>query len=512
MTEIKPASHVRRTDHEIDYHTQPRRNFSVTATHLQQLHAHRDGQVKDPSHLPIRAVHRGQSDTRNLAVRPHSPVSGGESEFTAAETKRVVPASAHIGLASAWLLILLSVSLSAHAQDQLFNWSEVSVGHFYINTPAVGDLNGDGQLDAVVSASGCDAQACNVASTAIVMAVSHDLAPLPGWPVQTNQVGSLLPPTPPIVTDLDADGRAEVLVGHAQNFYVLTGDGQLLWQQTVDEFFRKRAAVADVDGDGHPEIVAPADQYLGQAKIYVWRADGEPFPGSPLALDEFYASPPAIHGQSGRTLLAVGGGNGFTQSGGKLYLFAFDAAEPLLRLQWQQPVGPHPITPPAFADLDGDGQPEILGGAYTPSVYAVRAADGRRVEGWPQPVGNGLLAAPTILDYDGQKWIFALALDGSLYAWNHQGQQQWMLPTAPNSIEHITVADVDRDGQPELLLGVHGGVLAVDLQGHVIRQWRVGDSWLTTALAAEFVPGQTMVIFGRVDNVTEQARLSLFQM
>jgi hypothetical protein len=424
----------------------------------------------------------------------------------------VVPLSARIILASALLFIILSMNISANAQVQLPHWSEVSVGYFYINTPAVGDLNGDGQLDTVVSASGCDAQTCNVAATAIVTAVSHGLTPLPGWPIQIDEVGSLLPPTPPIVTDLDADGRAEVLVGHAQHFYVLTGEGQLLWQQTVDEFFRKRAAVADLDGDGQPEIVAPADQYLGQAKIYIWRADGDSFPGSPLVLDEFYTSPPAIHGQSGRTLLVVGGGNGFAQSGGRLYLFAFDEAERWLRLQWRQLVGQHPITQPAFADLDGDGHQEILGGTYTPSVYAVRAADGSPVRGWPQPVGSGLLATPTILDHDGQKWIFAIALDGSLYAWNHQGQQRWMLPAAPNSIEQITLADVDRDGQPDLMLGVHGGVIAVDLQGQMIRQWHVGDSWLTTALAAEFAPGQTMVIFGRVDNVTEQAKLSLFQM
>jgi hypothetical protein len=51
---------------------------------------------------------------------------------------------------------------------------------------------------------------------------------------------------------------------------------------------------------------------------------------------------------------------------------------------------------PALADLDGDGQPEIVSGSEAGKLYAWHA-DGRAVDGFPIDLGYKLWASPTVL-------------------------------------------------------------------------------------------------------------------
>jgi hypothetical protein len=409
-----------------------------------------------------------------------------------------------------FLITVLMSSVGAGARAETVRVWEVPVGYFFVTTPATGDVDGDARLDIVVTASGSDQQPFATATSGLVTAVASDGTILPGWPVMTNEPVGFLSPTAAAVADLDGDGRGEVIFGHGHSLYVFRGDGQLLWQRQVDGFFKKQPVAHDLDGDGQLEVINSTDQFLGHAKIYIWRSDGEPYPDSPLRLREFYASSPAVSQEAGCTLLAVGGGNGFTATGGSLYLFAWEQGQ--VQLRWQLDIGHHPIAKPTFADLDGDGSLDIVGGTYTPSVYAVRVSDGRFIEGWPQPVRGSVFTSPAVIRHQGQNMILAMALDGMLYAWDYQGLGLWTVEVEPNAIDHLTLADINSDGEAEVILGVNRGILVIGTDGTHVNRWELGNYWVTAILTAPLDgSGTSTLILGGVDNETEEAKLFLIR-
>lgn len=417
------------------------------------------------------------------------------------------------GLRRIGYLFLIAVwvsRLSVGARAETVRVWEVPVGYFFVSTPATGDVDGDGQLDIVVTASGSDQQPFATATSGRVTAVASDGTILPGWPVMTNEPIGFLPPTAATVADLDGDGRGEVIFGHGHSLYAFRGDGQLWWRQQVEGFFKKQPVAHDLDGDGQLEVINSTDQFLGHAKIYIWRSDGQPYPNSPIWLWEFYASSPAIFQDAGRTLLAVGGGNGFTAAGGSLYLFAWEHEQ--MQLRWQMDIGHHPIARPTFADVDGDGSLDLVGGTYTPSVYAVRTSDGRFIDGWPQPVRGSVFTSPAVIRHQGTSMILAMALDGMLYAWDYQGLGLWTVEVEPNAIDHLTLADINADGESEVILGVNRGIMVIGTDGTHVSRWELGNYWVTAILTAPLGGSSvSTLILGGVDNETEEAKLFLLR-
>jgi hypothetical protein len=400
--------------------------------------------------------------------------------------------------------IMVSLTVTAFAQPVPV-W-EMAVGYFFVNTPAMGDVDGDGEPDIVVTASGSSLEQLAVSTTGIVTVVNSDGIPLPGWPVITDDQVGLQPPTPATVFDLDGDGRAEILFGHGHTLSVLSGDGRLLWQKRVEGFLKRKPEVADLDGDGRFEIISSADQFLGQARVYVWRLEGQAYPGTPFMLDEFFASSLSVYQSAGHTLMAVGGGNGYTGEGGSLYLFA--PSNGTLRLQWQRDIGQHPIAKPVFSDVNGDGIIDIVGGTYAPSVYAVSSSDGQFLHGWPRLVRGGVFTSPAVFQDGKQTIVLAVTLGGTLYAWDDQGRLLWTIAVDPNAVDQMTLGDINGDGTREVVLGVNGGVVAVSMNGLDFNYWELGDYWVTgTIVTPQRSDGTSRLVLGGVNNYTEEAKL-----
>jgi len=75
------------------------------------------------------------------------------------------------------------------------------------------------------------------------------------------------------------------------------------------------------------------------------------------------------------------------------------------------------------ADLDGDGEPEVIFGTKGGTLYAFTGATGQIVPGFPISIGGGLTGSPAVT-YDsktGNLYLAAIGLDGYLYSWTFKG-------------------------------------------------------------------------------------------
>jgi hypothetical protein len=205
------------------------------------------------------------------------------------------------------------------------SWCETG----WYSSPAVGDIDSDGQAEVIASAysivsldgatgalewraaSGHDRsepEADNVGRTwpGIVLAdVDKDGSPEivtahsggwvsvynsqgwfePGWPQHpiSNELRGLL------VSDLDADGDLEIIVtatGNQVNTWVYEHTGALRpgWPQLANDggyawgVYNDNAAAGDLDGDGTGEIVVPSDVHY----INAYNPDGTHIPANPM--------------------------------------------------------------------------------------------------------------------------------------------------------------------------------------------------------------------------------------
>lgn len=244
-------------------------------------------------------------------------------------------------------------------------------------SPAVGDVDGDGDLEVFVG-SWYDYGAT---STGGVYAFDHTGAPLPGWPLLTSTHTSVI--ASPALADLDGDGRLEIIVGTYETngrIYVWRYDGTSVsgWPYTIPRgpsgtsLVSSSPAIGDIDGDGQLEIV---DGSCGQCgTVYAWRRDGTVMPGWPLVTNSVIDGSSPVLGDvtgDGRVDIVVGSGSGFTPNGctigttSKAYIIQADGT---LAPGWPYDLGTAAPPNPAIADVDGDGDAEVII-SYSQLVY-----------------------------------------------------------------------------------------------------------------------------------------------
>jgi uncharacterized repeat protein (TIGR01451 family) len=397
----------------------------------------------------------------------------------------------------------------------------------------VADVDGNGDIEIVTAHSG-----------GYVSVYDHEGYFQPGWP--QRPIGSELRGLS--VYDLEGDGSLEIVVtgavGSKVNTWVYEPDGSLRpgWPQLSNDsgyaygVFNDNTAIGDLDGDGMGEIVVPSDVHY----VCAYEPDGSQLPAHPVyggkgwgkvgvwesqaielrgwgACDgvreesyrtNFAHGPAAIADVNGDgTVEVVAVGNVYDCSVGHppgkyngVYVFNADRSRFTAgAYDWQAPpvdTGA-PLSEsygeiennqpnPAPADLDGDGELEILYSSYDGRVHAFWL-DETEHGSWPYEVYTAgpyrFASEPVVADLDNDgyaevivaSWVEKASYQtGKLHILDYLGNPLHEIDLPPafgspdwnGALPAPTLDNLDADADLELVLNTsHSGFVAYDLPG-----------------------------------------------
>lgn len=146
------------------------------------------------------------------------------------------------------------------------------------------------------------------------------------------------------------------------------------------------------------------------------------------------------------------------------------------RAVWTAPQTARTVTPPTVADLDGDGQTEILFCLVTGEVVCLNA-DGtprwRHKFDTPPWEGFEMVTAADVLPEPGLE-ILAGCEDGWLGCLSAKGRLLWRTHGDKFRTSPVAVGDVDGDGAPEIVYGTDNGHVYC-LTGWGTVKWRYSE-------------------------------------
>ncbi|HVI01996.1 MAG TPA: FG-GAP-like repeat-containing protein, partial [Enhygromyxa sp.] len=232
------------------------------------------------------------------------------------------------------------------------------------------------------------------------------------------------------LADVDNDGTPEIIAGNRLHHV----DGSVETTLPIADPSYSATAAADLDGDGDLEIVMGNAAYHHDG-TQLWTtglADGYPQVAD-LDADNL----PEV------LLLNSQGISVIEHNGTVKYSNLTPTGDPMGGNTWRRPATIH--------DFDGDGAPEYA--VSSQNHYAVYEADASIL--WQaQVLDSSGIAAGTAFDFDGDSIAEAMYADETnLYVYDGMGGVLLQVPRSSGTIiEYPVVADVDNDGSAEIIV------------------------------------------------------------
>ena len=364
--------------------------------------------------------------------------------------------------------------------------------------PAIGDVDGDGRNEVIVGAG--HTSTLNSHGGLYVLDHNGNLQCAfntgdfngDGW---RDGVYSS-----PALADLDGNdgGKLEIVFGSWDaHIYMLNHDCTVVWSKFNRDTIWSSPSIGDIDRDGFLDIVIGVDShdepnlvpriYKG-GRVEALDRFGQPLPGFPIHLDEVIYSSPALGDIDNDGWLEIAVGTGYywdnpacnhpqgCTPGLTHYMYVFDhVGQPYPG--WPIVTDDYIWASPALADLDNDGQLEIIANSADAKVHAWNA-NGTEVSGWPvvpkvplsgcDSITMATTNSPIVADLDGDGSLEVLLTSNwEIVVWNNQGEQltreHYSYNCPPNSdftlVTQYTlggspaVGDVDGDNDVEVIIG-----------------------------------------------------------
>ena len=318
-------------------------------------------------------------------------------------------------------------------------------------TPAIGDLDGDGFPEVVTVMSipldpkeAGTGEAMRIAAfdgrTGVRLWVSDSNVKVRGGSGDQDFNGAAT------LADLNGDGTPEIIYGAL----VLNADGTLLWEKNggggegaVSSYYGGIAVVADIDLDGSPDVIA------GRR---VYEADGEA-KFDPLTGDDGYPAVANLDDDPQAEIVLVHNGK----------VTIFDGETGVAQSNTFTIAGGGIGGPPTIADFDGSGRNEIgVAGAafYTVLRYEPPPSGGESLgtlsELWKQPTRDfsSNSTGSSVFDFEGDGKAEVIYND-ECYMRVYDGTTGEVVVEVPNTSatihEYPIVVDVDGDGRSEIV-------------------------------------------------------------
>lgn len=352
-------------------------------------------------------------------------------------------------------------ALSGEDGTQLWAVSEldgVSIGR--IPYAAVGDLEGDGVPEICVA--GHEAlllclDTHDAADPTLRWAVDAPVAP----PNDMDRVDDM-----PYLADLDGDGRSEIIMAGD----VFSPDGDLLLQTPLGRGYspastshrHAQSYAVDWDEDGDQDIVVGDGVFTLEGDVLMQTGDPD---GRPAVAD--------LDGDGTPELVVLGGNEVRVYDTDGSLLWSDDPGLGCTNGQGDR------LGPPVVADLDGDGLPEL----GTSGCAAFHVYDGDGTPLWDAPVEDtsSAVAGAAAFDFEGDGPVEVVYADEEFIRVlrGTDGSEVWStdLHRHGTRMEYPTIADVDGDGQSELLVGHQGPLGTAQWRGMTVLGAGDGNPW-----------------------------------